>query len=152
MLTQEEDVEIHALRKRGWTISEIARHTGRDRKTVRAYLDGEHQPGVRSRAEEDPFDRIEVYVTQRLSDDHGVWATVLFDEVQDLGYDRSYPTFTRHLRERRLRPHCEACSGVKGRATVDIEHPAGEEIQWDWDELGTCPWDPSVTSSDVVYG
>jgi len=38
MLTQEEDVEIHALAKRGWTISEIARHMGRDRKTVRAYL------------------------------------------------------------------------------------------------------------------
>ncbi len=35
MLTQEEDVEIHALAKQGWTISEIARHTGRDRKTIR---------------------------------------------------------------------------------------------------------------------
>jgi integrase len=36
MLTQEEDVEIHALAKQGWTISEIARHTGRGRKTIRA--------------------------------------------------------------------------------------------------------------------
>lgn len=25
-----------------------------------------------------------------------------------------------------LRPHCEACSGVKGRATIEIEHPPGE--------------------------
>lgn len=40
MLTQEDDVEIHALRKKGWSISAIARHTGRDRKTVRAYLEG----------------------------------------------------------------------------------------------------------------
>ena len=144
MLTQEEDVEIHALKKRGWTVSEIARHTGRDRKTVRAYLSGDHQPGVRATTGEDPFDRIEPYVTQRLADDHGLWATTLFDEVQALGYDRSYPTFTRHLRERGLRPHCEACSGVKGRATVIIEHPSGEEIQWDWDELGVCPWDPST--------
>ena len=38
MLTQEDDVEIHALAKRGWTVSAIARHTGRDRKTVRKYL------------------------------------------------------------------------------------------------------------------
>ena len=144
MLTQEEDVEIHALRKRGWTISEIARHTGRDRKTIRAYLSEERQPSVRASVGPDPFDRIEAYVRQRLVDDHGVWATVLFDEVQGLGYDRSYPTFTRHLRQRRLRPHCEACSGVKGRATVIIDHPAGEEIQWDWDELGACPWDPST--------
>ena len=35
MLTWEDDVEVHALRKRGWSISAIARHTGRDRKTVR---------------------------------------------------------------------------------------------------------------------
>jgi predicted transcriptional regulator len=82
-------MEIHALKQRGWTISEIARHTGRDRKTIRAYLDGVRQPGVRLRLEEDPFDRIEAYVTRRLLDDHGVWATTLFDEVTALGYDRS---------------------------------------------------------------
>ena len=35
MLTWEDDVEVHALRKRGWSISAIARHTGFDRKTVR---------------------------------------------------------------------------------------------------------------------
>jgi len=150
MLTQEEDVEIHALKQRGWSISEIARHTGRDRKTVRAYLSGVREPGVRAAVEPDPFDRFEAYVAQRLVDDHGVWATTLFDEVRNLGYDRSYPTFTRKLRQRQLRPHCEACDGVKGRATVVIEHPAGEEIQWDWDELGTCPWDPTVDVSMLV--
>ncbi len=150
MLTQEEDVEIHALAKQGWTISEIARHTGRDRKTIRAYLSGARQPGVRMAVEADPFDLIEAYVRQRLVDDHGVWATTLFDEVEALGYDRSYPTFTRKIRQRRLRPHCEACSGVKGRATVIIDHPAGEEIQWDWDELGTCPWDPTTDVSMLV--
>ena len=32
MLAQEEYVEVHALRKRGWSISAIARHVGRDRK------------------------------------------------------------------------------------------------------------------------
>lgn len=40
MLTREEDVEVHALHKRGWTISAIARHTGRDRNTIRSYLNG----------------------------------------------------------------------------------------------------------------
>jgi transposase len=144
MLTQEEDVEIHALRKQGWSISAIARHTGRDRKTVRAYLTGDRQAGVRVAAVEDGFDRVEPYVRQRLSDDRHVWATVLFDEIAELGYDQSYPTFTRKLRERNLRPRCEACEGVKGRATVDIDHPPGEEVQWDWDELGVCPWDPTT--------
>jgi transposase len=150
MLTQEEDVEIHALKQRGWTISEIARHTGRDRKTIRAYLDGERRVGVRANPKLDPFDHVEAYVSQRLVDDHGVWGTVLFGEVQGLGYDRSYPTFTRKLRQRNLRPHCEACEGVKGRATVIIEHPSGEELQWDWDELGVCPWDPATDVSMLV--
>ena len=38
MLTEEDDVEIHALAARGWTKAAIARHTGRDRKTVSKYL------------------------------------------------------------------------------------------------------------------
>jgi transposase len=38
MLTQEDDVEIHALAARGWSVSAISRHTGRDRKTIRRYL------------------------------------------------------------------------------------------------------------------
>ena len=36
MLTQEDDVDAHALRKRGWTITAIAAHLGHDRKTIRA--------------------------------------------------------------------------------------------------------------------
>lgn len=44
MLTQGEDVEAHALRRRGWSISAIARHLGRGRMTVRAYLNGEREP------------------------------------------------------------------------------------------------------------
>lgn len=144
MLTEEEDVEIHALRRQGWSISAIARHVGRDRKTVRAYLAGDREPGMRRNEVTDSFDRFEPYVRQRLRDDHGLWVTALFDEVAALGYDRSYQTFTRKIRERQLRPRCEACAGVKGRPTVDIEHPPGGELQWDWLELGVCPWDPST--------
>ena len=40
MLTQGEDVESHALKERGWSISAIARHLERDRKSVRSYLIG----------------------------------------------------------------------------------------------------------------
>ena len=140
MLTPEEDVEITSLKKRGWSISAIARHTGRDRKTVRAYLNGEREPGVRERAELDAFDRFEPYVRQRLADDPHVRATVLFAEVVGLGFDRGYPTFTRQVRDRQLRPHCEACASSNGRAHVDIDHPPGEEIQWDWLELDDTPW------------
>ena len=38
MLTWEEELEAEALFKRGWKITVIARHLGRDPKTIRAYL------------------------------------------------------------------------------------------------------------------
>jgi predicted transcriptional regulator len=41
---------------RGWTISAIARHLGRDRKTVRAYINGERVPGVRASSAPDAFE------------------------------------------------------------------------------------------------
>ena len=57
-----------------------------------------------------------------------------------LGYPLSYPSFARQVRLAGLRPHCEACSGVKGRDTIEIDHPPGEEIQWDWFERRNAPW------------
>lgn len=140
MLTQGEDVEVHALKERGWSISAIARHLERDRKTVRAYLNGDREPGVRVTAVVDPLAEFEVYIRARFVDDPHLWATSLFDEVVVLGYARSYPSFVRQVRQRGLRPHCEACRGVKGRDTIEIEHPPGEEIQWDWFERRRAPW------------
>jgi len=140
MLTQGEDVEVHALKERGWSISAIARHLERDRKTVRSYLNGVREPGVRATAVVDPLVEFEVYIRARFVDDPHLWATSLFDEVVALGYARSYPSFVRQVRERGLRPHCEACSGVKGRDTIEIAHPPGEEIQWDWFERRRAPW------------
>ena len=103
-------------------------------------MNGDRVPGVRAATAPDPLALFADYVGQRFADDPHVWATVLFDEVVELGFDRSYQSFTRLLRARDLGPHCEACSGVTGRATVEIEHPPGEEIQWDWLELPEAPW------------
>lgn len=139
MLTREEDIDAHALRRQGWTISAIARHLGRDRKTIRAYLDGDRVAGVRKPAGEDPFEPFVDYVRERLNEDPHLWAVTLFDEVVGLGYDRSYPSFTRQIRTRGLRPHCEPCSATKGRANAPIAHPPGEETQWDWVELPDPP-------------
>ncbi len=140
MLTEEEFVEASALYRRGWSISAIARHLGRDRKTIRAYLQGERAPGVRRRAVADHFAPFEPYVRERLVEDPHVWGSTLYDEALALGYPRSYVTLVREIRRRRLRPRCEACLGVKGRPTIEIEHPPGEEIQWDWLELPDAPW------------
>ena len=134
-------MEAHALQKRGWSISAIARHLDRDRKTVRSYLNGDRVPGTRVRPDTpDPLAEYEKYLTARFTDDHHVWGTVLFEEVTALGYSQSYPTFVRQIRTKGLRPHCEACRGVVGRDTIEIDHPPGEEIQWDWFERRRAPW------------
>src|SRR3712207_4359265 len=108
MLTREEDIDAHALAKRGWSISAIARHLGRDRKTIRAYLHGGRVAGMRARAGEDDFGRFVVYVRERLREDPHRWAMTLCDELVALGDEKSYPTLTRQSRARGLRPRCEA--------------------------------------------
>ena len=138
MLTREEDVDAHALRRQGWTISAIARHLGRDRKTIRAYLNGERTAGQRRQAP-DAFVPFLPYCRQRLADDPHLWASTLFDEVVGLGYEGAYSTFTRALRRYRVRPHCEPCHASTGRDVAVIAHPPGEEIQFDWLELPDPP-------------
>jgi hypothetical protein len=135
MLSLEEDVEAQALRDQGWSISAIARHLGRDRKTIRSYLAGKTEPGRRKPAGPDPFEPYVAYCRTRLADDPHLWASTLLDELTDLGYPGSYSTFTRALRRHQLRPHCEPCQVARGRDVAIIAHPPGEETQFDWVEL-----------------
>lgn len=140
MFTQEESVQAHALAARGWSISAIARHLGRDRKTVRAHIRKHREPGVRARVA-DPFVAFEPYLRQRFADDPHVWAKVLLRELRPLGFDASYQTLTREIRQRKLRPRCEACAGVKGRATTEITHdPAMRRSGTTW----SCPTRPGA--------
>ena len=140
MLTQGEDVGVHALASRGWSVSAIARHLDCDRKTVRAYVRGDRRAGVRASEKADPLAPFAQYLAARFADDPHLWATALYDEVVPLGYGLSYVSFARQLRLAGLRPHCEPCAGVSGRDTIEIDHPAGEEMQWDWFERRKAPW------------
>ena len=101
MITREDDVDIHALRRQGWTITAIARHVGRDRKTVRDYLNGKREPGVRQRA----VASVGHHLVRRAS---------------GLGFEASYPTLTREIRARRLRPVCADCGRATERANAII--------------------------------
>lgn len=152
MLTWEDDLEIHTLHKRGWSISAIARHTGRNRRTIRNYLNGTTTPGLRKRAGEDPFEPFVDYAAARLREDPHLWARTLCDELEALGYTASYQTLTRQIRERKLRPVCEACACATDRPNAVIDHPPGEETQWDWVELPNPPtsWDWGKTAYLLV--
>jgi transposase len=141
MLTQGEGVEAHALRKRGWTISAIARHLGRNRRTIRAYLNGEREPGRRKPAGPDAFAVFEEYCRIRLRQDPHLQATTLLEELQGLGFTGGYSSLTRAIRVRGLRPHCEPCHAAKGRDVAIIEHEPGAETQWDWVHLPDPPAD-----------
>ena len=89
MLSREADVEAHALREQGWTISAIARHLGRDRKTVRACLEGRRVPEVRVRREATPAEplmeqrRLRLGEDPHLSGGHGMLCDVTDDHGED---------------------------------------------------------------------
>jgi len=140
MLTQEDDVEIQALASRGWSISAIARHTGRDRKTIRRYLAGDggaQQPRERTSCL-DPF---RPYIAARFEDDPHLLLSVLHRELAAEGFQRGYSSLVKEVRRLELRPICPSCKHCRDKApTVEIDHPPGEEIQWDWLELEETPW------------
>ena len=131
---------VTALKRRGWSISAIARHLEKDRKTIRSYLRRE-AAGQDSAVRAKPAGYIPSiepyrgYLVARFVDDPHVWGTVLFDEVVKLGYPLSYQSFTRELRRTSLRPKCVDCMGVKSRYTTEISHPPGDEMQFDFLEL-----------------
>lgn len=137
MLTEEDDVEIHALARRGWSKSAIARHTGRDRKTIRKYLDGPAPARVPTPSCLEAF---RAYLVARFEDDPHALASVLHRELVGLGFERSYPTLVRELRRLELRPACQCCRAGGLDVTVGLEHEPGEELQLDWLELSETPW------------
>jgi len=137
LLSREDVVEIAALRRRGWSVSAIARHTGRDRKTIRAWLaEGERR---RSRAPS-VLELFRAYVERRFADDPHLDATVLLRELRQLGFTRSYQTLTRELRRLDLRPECPVCKRGGHRLTIELAHEPDEELQLDWLELAETPW------------
>jgi len=147
MLTEEDDVELHALKARGWTIAAISRHTGRDPKTIRKYL--ARPAGAAKERAPSCLEPFRDYIAARFVEDPHLEATVLHRELVEAGFDRSYPTLVRELRRLELRPVCLVCEHRRGdQVTVEIDHPPGEEIQWDWLELS--PEDVSWGESAFV--
>ena len=126
--------------RRGWSISAIARHTGRDRKTIRAYLNGERTAGVRAPAGPTRSHRSST-TAARLAEDPHLWATRPVRRAgSPLGFALSYPPLTRKIRTRgcgRSARRARTATGA-GRTRSSSTRP-GEETQWDWLELPDPP-------------
>ena len=73
MFTGEDDVDAHALRRQGWTISAIALHLGHDRKTIRAYLTGGGVHVSRASTAKDPLGPFVGYLGQPLACRGSAW-------------------------------------------------------------------------------
>ena len=124
-----ETVVIHDLKREGLSISDIARRTGLDRKTVRKYLDkGLETPvyGPRTPTERlaEPFGD---YLHGRLNAFPGLSARRLHRELRELGYAGAYSTLTEYLRL--IRP--PQSKPYERR----FETPAGRQAQVDFAEF-----------------
>jgi hypothetical protein len=104
-----------ALAGQGRNVSEIARHLGHDRKTIRIYLNGHRAPG-QPRPHADSFAPFAASVRQRAADDPHLRSTGLHREAAALGYAGSYSAFTRELRGHGITAACGTCRKWKPSA------------------------------------
>jgi transposase len=120
----EEYLDVKDLWRAGKTLSEIARVTGRDRKTVRRLV-RDQAPGPRApRVVSSKLDPFRDYLLQRLLQDKVTNAAVLFDEIRAQGYAGGRSILWEFLHPLR--------SLLEDRTTVRFETPPGKQAQADW--------------------
>ncbi len=128
MLNVESRFMITDLYRKGVTISEIARQTGHDRKTVRSIVHGPIQPPPQKRkAKPSKLDAFKPYLERRIRE--GVLnCNKLLAELRGQGYQGS-----RSLIKSFVQPYR---SGPRQRATVRFETAPGQQAQVDWGYFG----------------
>jgi transposase len=136
VLSVEEWIQIRELARKGLSVSEIARQSGRDRKTVRRVLIEErphlHRPVAKTKGSKlDPFRE---YVLGRIAEGC-LNGSVLFDEIRRQGYTGKLSILRDLLgpiRRELVR---------KREATERFETGPGKQAQVDWAEFGRI-WVP----------
>ncbi|HEX2681812.1 MAG TPA: IS21 family transposase, partial [Candidatus Dormibacteraeota bacterium] len=87
MVGQREFMDVHDAWVRGKSISEIARQTGRDRKTIRRLVRGGALAERKSRQVSSKLDPFREYLLARMvGEDPVTNAEVLYDEIREQGY------------------------------------------------------------------
>ena len=129
MVRVDERFMIQELFRNGVTISEIARRTGRDRKTVRTIVNGPLMPAAKTRQPKarkiDPF---VVYLEKRI--EQGVLnAEKLYQEIRSQGYTGKVRMVRQLVQSRR--------AAKRPAATVRFETEPGQQAQVDWGSFGT---------------
>ena len=131
MLSIEEKLGMMDLYRKGGSISEIARQTGRDRKTIRKAMKSSLQPAkkkVRGRVKrERKLSRYESYLRQRMGE--GVYNTrKLLRELRERGYTGGLTQLILYIQPYRPQ-HAEP-------AVMRFETEPGQQAQVDWGNFG----------------
>lgn len=125
MVGRGEFMDVHEAWVRGKSVSEIARLTGRDRKTIRRLL---YEGGPRPRRERQVTSKLDAFreylLGRVLSDDPCTNAEVLFDEIRERGYVGG-----RTILKEFLHPFREM---ARDKVTRRFETPPGKQAQVDW--------------------
>ena len=129
MLDLEERFMIRDLYRKGVSISEIARRTGHDRKTIRKIISGElmPKPGHRQRKQATKLAPYEGYLKQRIGE--GVLNTrKLLRELQARGYQGGLTQLILYVQPYR--------TSREERAVLRFETLPGQQAQVDWSSFG----------------
>jgi transposase len=131
--------KFHMLRDsfdEGLSISEIARQTGYDRKTIRKYINSETPP-MRNKRSRDPgkIAPFKEYIISRLNE-HPLTATRIYREIQEKGFTGKYGIVKNFIRG--VRPKIEV------PAVYRYETKPGVQGQVDWAECGKIEIDGQI--------
>lgn len=111
---------IHDMKRRGMKISEIAEELGRDRKTVRKWLEqGEPQSYHRTVSKSSVIESFATYILQRMQEGC-VNAVVLLDEIRQQGYQGGVTTLRNFIRPYR--------ASLPAKSTERFETPPGQQV------------------------
>jgi len=136
MLTGREFHMLRDLFDQDVSISEIARRTGHDRKTIRKYIGSEIPPMMKERPKpSSKLDPYKDYIISRLKD-HPLSASRLYREIKAKGFTGKYGIVKNFVRE--VRPKIEA------PAVYRYETKPGVQSQVDWAECGHIEIDGQI--------
>jgi transposase len=132
MMTQEEFMDVKAMKRQGLTIKEIAEETGYHPSTISDWLKNGGPPTKRVRSVPPVIDEVwAARIGELVRAAPRLLATSVFELIAAEGYAGSYVTVARHLFDLRG-PRFTAAPAASTRIVTG----PGEECQFDWSEVG----------------